>query len=225
MGWGTRYAGLARGRQGKWSCCLARASHAYRIAFSARRACRGTPHLPHTYPHAAQSYPFTSHVGTYALILSPRTQYALQIGRLGPLLLHPGFYVYVGSAFGPGGLQARLAHHSVVAARPHWHIDYVRAVAPVREAWYTYDTVRREHHWAAAFQSLGGFSIPLARFGASDCTCAAHFFAAARRPSWAVFRRQMRQAYHEHAPIYRYQYTKASTATNHCHSYGKRPQA
>ncbi len=116
-------------------------------------------------------YPFTSHVGTYALILSPMTQYALQIGRLGPLLLCAGFYVYVGSAFGPGGLQARLAHHGAVAARPHWHIDYVRAVAPLREIWYTYDPVQREHHWAAAMQSRHGVTIPLARFGASDCTC------------------------------------------------------
>ncbi len=48
--------------------------------------------------------------GNYALLLSCNQNRPVQIGRLGTLQLQPGTYVYVGSAFGPGGLCSRLAH-------------------------------------------------------------------------------------------------------------------
>jgi Domain of unknown function DUF123 len=65
--------------------------------------------------------------GTYVLVLSSRSTDLIQIGRLGALQLQSGFYVYVGSALGPGGVRARLAHHLKLSRRPHWHIDYLRA--------------------------------------------------------------------------------------------------
>ena len=34
------------------------------------------------------------------------------IGKLGVLHLLPGIYVYVGSAFGPGGIAARVGRHA-----------------------------------------------------------------------------------------------------------------
>ena len=40
--------------------------------------------------------------GTYALVLQVTARESLQIGRLGKLELRRGFYVYVGSASGPG---------------------------------------------------------------------------------------------------------------------------
>lgn len=75
--------------------------------------------------------------GTYALILSSATDCLLQIGRLGQLHVQPGFYVYVGSAFGPGGVRARVWHHQRSSARPHWHVDYLRRTARLVEVWYT----------------------------------------------------------------------------------------
>jgi len=48
---------------------------------------------------------------------------AIRVGKLGVLPLQPGFYVYVGSAHGPSGLRARLAHHLGPGSRRHWHID------------------------------------------------------------------------------------------------------
>ena len=69
----------------------------------------------------------TSRPGTYALLLaSTATRCLYALGGLGSLTLRPGWYVYVGSAFGPGGVCARLAHHRKRAARPHWHVDYLR---------------------------------------------------------------------------------------------------
>jgi Uri superfamily endonuclease len=48
-----------------------------------------------------------SQTGTYALIFSAFHKRQPEIGKLGTLELKPGFYIYVGSAFGSGGLKAR----------------------------------------------------------------------------------------------------------------------
>lgn len=50
--------------------------------------------------------------GTYALVLASRGEKRIRIGGIGTLRLRTGFYVYVGSALGPGGLaRAREASH------------------------------------------------------------------------------------------------------------------
>jgi Uri superfamily endonuclease len=61
-----------------------------------------------------------SRSGTYALVLKSSSDPKVEVGKLGRLHVRPGFYVYVGSAFGPGGLKARIAHHMKISARPHW---------------------------------------------------------------------------------------------------------
>ena len=80
----------------------------------------------------------TPQTGTYALVLASTKAAPVRVGKLGSLQLQPGFYVYVGSAHGPGGLRARLAHHLEPTARPHWHIDYLRAHTNPEEVWYLY---------------------------------------------------------------------------------------
>ena len=140
--------------------------------------------------------------GTYALLLSAASDELVQIGRLGQLHVRAGFYVYVGSAFGPGGVRAHLAHHCRPAARPHWHIDYLRVAAHIITIWYTYDTLRREHQWAEVLQRACGASIPLQRFGASDCTCASHLYCLRTRPSWNAFRSGIRNACRDHLPVH-----------------------
>jgi Uri superfamily endonuclease len=96
-----------------------------------------------------------------------------------------GFYVYIGSAFGPGGVRARVAHHCRASDRPHWHIDYLKGVLQLKEICWTHDPVRREHQWAAAVQHQQGASIPLQGFGASDCDCVSHLFFFTVLPSFA----------------------------------------
>ena len=125
--------------------------------------------------------------GTYALILFCPGKKRVQIGELGPLELRRGFYVYVGSALGPGGLRARLAHHLKVSQRPHWHIDYLRPHTRLERVWTSHGQTRREHRWAGIIHALRGASVPLPRFGASDCKCEAHLFFFATRPSFKAF--------------------------------------
>jgi Uri superfamily endonuclease len=71
------------------------------------------------------------------------------MGSLGRLQLRPGYYVYVGSAFGPGGLRARIEHHARPAVRPHWHIDYLRRYTRLEAVWYCGQ--RCEYECAAAW--------------------------------------------------------------------------
>jgi Uri superfamily endonuclease len=139
-----------------------------------------------------------AHPGTYALVLESDVAAQVSIGRLGELHAAPGYYVYVGSAFGPGGLAGRLAHHQRSPTRPHWHIDYLRSHARLIGIWFTNDPQPREHLWADVFACAKGATIPLPGFGCSDCRCRSHLFHFARRPSLAAFRRRLRAACGDH---------------------------
>ncbi|MFQ5740154.1 MAG: DUF123 domain-containing protein [Acidobacteriota bacterium] len=133
------------------------------------------------------SGPLGSEAGTYALMLRASSEQMIQIGRLGRLHLRPGFYLYVGSALGPGGLAARLGRHCRSCHSPHWHIDYLKPSLALQEIWYTRDPERREHQWANLFGDMAGASVPLPRFGASDCCCDSHLFFFSDRPSIRQF--------------------------------------
>jgi Uri superfamily endonuclease len=100
------------------------------------------------------------------------------------------FYLYFGSAFGPGGLEARIKHHLQPARRAHWHIDYLRQVAEVIGIWYSLDRARLECIWANAASAQRGVSL-VPRFGSSDCRCQSHLLAANRRPNLSAFRRRL----------------------------------
>lgn len=130
--------------------------------------------------------------GSYALILSCCKESKIKVGRLGRMRLQRGFYMYVGSALGSGGLHARIAHHQGRSVQPHWHIDYLRRHTGLDQIWWQYGAVRREHEWARAIGALPSASIPLAHFGASDCYCESHLYFFASRPSLRTFEWNLR---------------------------------
>ena len=139
--------------------------------------------------------------GTYALILLSLRKTKIKIGRIGELQVKPGFYVYVGSAFGPGGLKARIAHHSRKPARPHWHVDYLTSDLVLTEIWYTFDPVHREHQWADNIANIRGASLPLAGFGSSDCGCTSHLFFFYTKPVIGTFRRKVQAGTGNHGKV------------------------
>lgn len=126
--------------------------------------------------------------GTYALIMECADEQQVDVGKLGRFSAESGFYVYVGSAFGPGGLKARIAHHTRISRCPHWHIDYLRPILHLKEVWFSYDSERHEHRWAGAMSRFKAATIPMAGFGASDCSCQSHLFRFRRKPSDRLFR-------------------------------------
>ena len=113
--------------------------------------------------------------GTYALVLESRTRQKIQIGRWREIETQPGYYVYIGSALGPGGVRARVARHFRLVKSNHWHIDYLRMYTTPLGAWYSHEPVRLEHTWAATLGDLDDFT-PIPGFGCSDCRCHSHLF-------------------------------------------------
>jgi Uri superfamily endonuclease len=124
------------------------------------------------------------------------------VGKLGRLCLRPGCYVYVGSAFGPGGLKARISHHMKISPKPHWHMDYLRPALTLREIWFTYDCSHREHQWADVLTGSRGGTILFPGFGASDCRCKSHLIFFDSRPSSAWFRRRLHADFNPHGKIF-----------------------
>ncbi len=145
----------------------------------------------------------TNRPGTYLLLMQLPQAQQIEVGRLGTLLLKAGWYLYIGSAFGPGGIQARCGHHRKISVRPRWHVDYLRIVAPLREIWFSHDPVRREHQWAELVRERRGMQVPLQGFGSSDCDCETHLLYTAQRPSFDGFRRRAYRATAGHAMIKR----------------------
>ncbi len=143
----------------------------------------------------------TTAKGTYILWLHTTQATSIKVGRFGESAFEAGHYAYVGSAFGSGGLAARLKHHRQISARPHWHIDYLRHHWPLQSIWWAADPIRREHVWAEALQQWQGASVPVARLGASDCQCAAHLIQFEHTPSIKAFFTLMQQRFPEHAEI------------------------
>ena len=140
--------------------------------------------------------------GTYAMIFTASREKKLEIGKLGTFELKPGYYVYVGSAFGPGGLKARIARHRQITCRRHWHIDYLKADLRPDQVWYTNDPIRREHQWSRTLARTKCASIPLPGFGSSDCRCESHLYYFPSMPSAAYFRRKIHADIIAHARIF-----------------------
>lgn len=117
----------------------------------------------------------------------------LQIGQLGSYELLPGYYAYIGSAHGAGGLRARIGHHLESTADPHWHIDYLLRWAAPCEVWYTVADAKLERKWAELFEKAKQFRVAVRRFGSSDYhrSRSSHLFYSKRRPSFRWFEQQV----------------------------------
>jgi len=126
--------------------------------------------------------------GSYVLVLACDESRQVSIGKRLSMSLEPGYYCYCGSALGPGGLAARLGHHSRPVVRPHWHIDYLRAHGRLIEIWYGVGAQRQECLWSEAIKSIGELYIPIKGFGASDCACSSHLMYSSSRPDVEQFK-------------------------------------
>jgi len=135
--------------------------------------------------------------GTYILIASVGQMKWLVIGSLGEVEVVPGFYAYVGSAFGAGGLRARISHHLESTATPHWHIDYLLQIAVPVEVWFSTENLKLERRWADCLAEAPGFHEPIQRFGASDYhrSRTSHLFYSKRRPSFVKFQTAVRMQF------------------------------
>jgi Uri superfamily endonuclease len=113
--------------------------------------------------------------GIYSLIFETPGR-TISVGALGNLMFQPGWYIYIGSALGSGGLKRLWRHISLAHLqdkRPKWHVDYL-LIHPdfyLRYAIYAVTGKRFECILARSFFEPG---VPA--FGSSDCTCSSHLF-------------------------------------------------
>jgi len=114
--------------------------------------------------------------GAYALVFALNT--ALDCLHKGAeIRLSSGIYVYAGSAYGPGGLRARLRRHFRQDKRIHWHVDALTSVAADRMVALAI-VGGRECAIIGRLMRSGDFHAPVSGFGSSDCAqCAAHLLA------------------------------------------------
>lgn len=141
--------------------------------------------------------------GTYALVLHRVGSGRVAVGRLGAFDLTDGYYIYVGSAFGPGGVRARVGRHFRARKTLHWHVDFLTQHASVVEAWYTHDGTRWEHCWADILARTGHQAF-VKGFGSSDCSCFSHLFHSAMRPNLSSLRRALAEFSPNHGPLHRW---------------------
>ncbi|GAB4441382.1 MAG: hypothetical protein Fur0044_37860 [Anaerolineae bacterium] len=128
-----------------------------------------------------------SETGNYVLLLHLPADETLTIGKLGTFDFPAGWYTYVGSAFGPGGLAGRLKHHLRPTERPHWHIDYLRQAAQLHEIWVSPGLTSYEREWADLLLAIPGATLLIEGFGASDSDRETHLFYFDVRPSLEDF--------------------------------------
>ena len=111
--------------------------------------------------------------GAYVLVVELDAPLALAIPSLAPTVLAPGRYAYCGSAYGPGGLKARVGRHLRRENAMRWHID--RLTQAGRVAAVGLEPGGSECALVARLMETAGAGVPVRGFGSSDChRCPSH---------------------------------------------------
>jgi len=114
--------------------------------------------------------------GTYLLEFSLGAPLSFTLRSSRRVCLSPGVYFYAGSAFGGGGIYARLSRHLRKDKKKHWHLDFVTTselFTPLSVI-----VVPELPVECSLASTVSRFSVPVPGFGASDCRCSSHLFLA-----------------------------------------------
>lgn len=120
--------------------------------------------------------------GNYLLIMFLPKAKDIAIGKKITHVFKRGYYLYTGSAYGPGGIEKRLERHFRADKKMHWHIDYFLKEAKLLEAWYINPAISLEHVIAEQLLTSKTFQPAFPRFGSSDCNCETHLFYSKLKP-------------------------------------------
>ncbi|WP_163328526.1 GIY-YIG nuclease family protein [Desulfurobacterium thermolithotrophum] len=88
--------------------------------------------------------------------------------------LKSGYYIYVGSAFGSGGLRKRISRHLKKEKKKHWHLDFISTDSSFKafEVWVIED--KKVECFLA--NSISKTEKTITGFGSTDCKCPSHLF-------------------------------------------------
>lgn len=119
---------------------------------------------------------FPGQTGAYVILVELVAALPLDGPRLAAQSLAPGRYAYCGSAYGPGGLRARLRRHLRPDKQVRWHVD--RLTRAGRVIALSAVPGGSECDLFARLLALPGVTVPVPGFGSSDCRrCPAHLAA------------------------------------------------
>ena len=106
--------------------------------------------------------------GVYVLCLKLDKPFKGIIGSLGLIEIPSGYYVYVGSAQGAGGLQARISRHLRKSKKKFWHIDYLLEKAKIVKIYYAITPSKKFEYLLARKMISKGFKVLVEGFGSSE---------------------------------------------------------
>ncbi|MCD6457413.1 MAG: GIY-YIG nuclease family protein [Thermoproteales archaeon] len=115
--------------------------------------------------------------GVYTLLIKIGEKIEADVGALGRVKLDEGYYLYVGSALGPGGLKARISRHFRKSKKLKWHIDLL-LVSENSRIIGVFCALTNEKYECKIVKRLIelGATAPIKNFGSTDCSenCPAH---------------------------------------------------
>lgn len=126
--------------------------------------------------------------GTYVLVFHAPAPCQVTVGALGNVPIESGYYLYVGSAHGGGGLQARVTRHLAVDKPLRWHMDYLRPQLTPIAVWWQACPERLEDQWVEQIPQIG-VQAHHKGFGASDSRHFSHLFFSTQPPSFEQWQR------------------------------------
>jgi Uri superfamily endonuclease len=108
--------------------------------------------------------------GAYLLLIELREVIFVWLPNKPSVTLAPGRYIYAGSAYGPGGLKARVSRHMRRAKARRWHIDQLTETGNVIGASVFPGAIECD-----LVDMYSALSTPIAGFGSTDCKrCHSH---------------------------------------------------
>jgi Uri superfamily endonuclease len=117
-----------------------------------------------------------SQKGAYVLLIGLDRALPVGAGRHKSGQLPAGTYFYAGSAYGAGGLAARIGRHFRKDKKVHWHVDRLTLEASRLAAFIVENG--NECALAEALLQSNSVAIALEGFGSTDCSsCRSHLLA------------------------------------------------
>ena len=116
--------------------------------------------------------------GSYALILKLKKDSEIKVGSLGKIKFKKGFYCYIGSALGKGGIEKRIGRYERLNKKKKgkikWHIDYLLINPNISIlSVFIFPSKRKiECNISKILEKKANKSIK--NFGSSDCKCNSH---------------------------------------------------
>jgi Uri superfamily endonuclease len=115
--------------------------------------------------------------GYYILLIHNTKEIETIIGYLGRKRLEKGYYLYIGSAQGPGGVGARVNRHLKKKKKIRWHIDYLTTRPTMRIVGIVYTCTTENGAETKIANIIGEKAKPaIPKFGSTDTRDLTHLY-------------------------------------------------